>query len=157
MLIKWANPPADKSIVLDYTSFSKAVVADQVQDVTGTTDRSVNTYTVNMKDGKKHTVIGPTGDTALLQEMVKHNVTYKMDQPTEAPWWTSLLTTLLPIIVIVGLFFFMMQQTQGGGNRVMQFGKSRARLVGDEKRKLPLKMLLERTKLKKSYRKLLSF
>lgn len=157
MLIKWANPPADKSIVLDYTSFSKAVVADQVQDVTGATDRSVNTYTVNMKDGKKHTVIGPTGDTALLQEMVKHNVTYKMEPPTEAPWWTSLITTLLPIIVIVGLFFFMMQQTQGGGNRVMQFGKSRARLVGDEKKKVTFEDVAGADEVKEELQEVVEF
>lgn len=157
MLIKWANPPADKSIALDYTSFSKAIAADQVQEVTGTTDRSVNTYTVEMKDGKKHTVIGPTGDTALLQEMVKHNVTYKMDPPTEAPWWTSLITTLLPILVIVGLFFFMMQQTQGGGNRVMQFGKSRARLVGDEKKKVTFEDVAGADEVKEELQEVVEF
>lgn len=157
MIIKWANPPADKSIALDYTSFSKAIVADQVQEVTGTTDRSVNTYTVDMKDGKKHTVIGPTGDNALLQEMVKHNVTYKMDPPTEAPWWTSLITTLLPILVIVGLFFFMMQQTQGGGNRVMQFGKSRARLVGDEKKKITFEDVAGADEVKEELQEVVEF
>lgn len=157
MIIKWANPPADKSIALDYTSFSKAIVADQVQEVTGTTDRSVNTYTVDMKDGKKHTVIGPTGDNALLQEMVKHNVTYKMDPPTEAPWWTSLITTLLPILVIVGLFFFMMQQTQGGGNRVMQFGKSRARLVGDEKKKVTFEDVAGADEVKEELQEVVEF
>lgn len=157
MLIKWANPPVSKTLEMDYTSFSKAIVADQVQDVTGSTDRSVNTYTVNTKDGKKHTVIGPIGDTTLLQDMVKHDVPYKMDVPTEAPWWTSLITTLLPILVIVGLFFFMMQQTQGGGNRVMQFGKSRARLVGDEKKKITFEDVAGADEVKEELQEIVEF
>lgn len=157
MLIKWANPPASKTVEMDYTSFSKAVVADQVQDVTGTTDRSINTYTVNMKNGEKHTVIGPTVDTDLVREMVKHNVTYKMDPPTEAPWWTSLISTLLPTLIIVGLFFFMMQQTQGGGNRVMQFGKSRARLVGDEKKKITFEDVAGADEVKEELQEVVEF
>lgn len=157
MLIKWANPPASKTVEMDYTSFSKAVVADQVQDVTGTTDRSINTYTVNMKNGEKHTVIGPTVDTDLVREMVKHNVPYKMDPPAEAPWWTSLISTLLPTLIIVGLFFFMMQQTQGGGNRVMQFGKSRARLVSDEKKKITFEDVAGADEVKEELQEVVEF
>ena len=47
-----------------------------------------------------------------------------------------MLSTLLPILLIVGFVFFMLQQTQGGGNRVMQFGRSRARLQDPEKKKV---------------------
>ena len=50
-----------------------------------------------------------------------------------------LLTALfqfLPIILIVGFFIFMMQQMQGGGNRVMSFGKSKARLVSKDQPKI---------------------
>ncbi len=41
----------------------------------------------------------------------------------------SLLLSLLPILLLVGLFWFMMSQMQGGGSRVMQFGKSKAKLA----------------------------
>ncbi len=41
----------------------------------------------------------------------------------------QLLVSILPIIIILGLFWFLMGQMQGGGNRVMQFGKSRAKLA----------------------------
>lgn len=136
MLIRWANPPANQALDMDYTTFYKAVVEDRVQEVVTTTDQEVNSYEVTTKDGKKHTVIGPSGDNALIQEMVKNDVPNRTNLPVQTPWWASLLTTMLPILLIVGLFFFMMQQTQGGGNRVMQFGKSRAKLVGDEKKKV---------------------
>lgn len=136
VLIKWANPPVDQALDMDYTTFYKAVVEDRVQEVVGTGDQDITTYAVTTKDAKKYNVLGPAQDTWLIQEMLSHKVSYRTDPPPQAPWWTGLITTLLPILLIVGLFFFMMQQTQGGGNRVMQFGKSRARLVGEDKKKV---------------------
>jgi cell division protease FtsH len=44
----------------------------------------------------------------------------------------SLLVNLLPFLVIFGLFFFFMTQMQGGGNRVMSFGKSRAKVINKD-------------------------
>jgi cell division protease FtsH len=44
----------------------------------------------------------------------------------------SLLFTFLPVLFIAGLLFFMMSSMQGGGSRVMQFGKSKARLVSKD-------------------------
>ncbi|MFT3860397.1 ATP-dependent zinc metalloprotease FtsH [Micropruina sp.] len=43
--------------------------------------------------------------------------------------WTTLLFTILPFVVIGLIFFFLMNQMQGGGNRVMGFGKSKAKLA----------------------------
>jgi cell division protease FtsH len=48
----------------------------------------------------------------------------------------SLLVTLLPLIIILGLFWFLLSNMQGGGSRVMQFGKSRAKLVSKESPKV---------------------
>jgi cell division protease FtsH len=46
--------------------------------------------------------------------------------------WVSVLISLLPIILIAGLLLFVMSQVQGGGNRVMSFGRSRAKLVSKD-------------------------
>jgi cell division protease FtsH len=46
--------------------------------------------------------------------------------------WISLLVSLLPILLIVGVLFFVMTQVQGGGNRVMSFGRSKAKLVSKD-------------------------
>ena len=55
-------------------------------------------------------------------------------QPPEQPaWWISLLSSALPIVLIIGFWFFMMQSTQGGSGRVMNFGKSRAKMQGEGK------------------------
>nr|WP_297427323.1 ATP-dependent zinc metalloprotease FtsH [uncultured Actinotalea sp.] len=47
-------------------------------------------------------------------------------------WWQSLLGLLLPFVIIIALFWFFLSRMQGGGSRVMQFGKSRAKLVSKE-------------------------
>jgi cell division protease FtsH len=71
--------------------------------------------------------------TDLLLAKNVHYETYKARGPV---WWQSALTYILPFLLIIGIFFFFMQQSQGGGNRVMNFGKSKARLQDGEKKKV---------------------
>jgi cell division protease FtsH len=54
------------------------------------------------------------------------------DDVPQPSWISTLLLSVLPIVVILALFWFLMSQAQGGGNRVMSFGKSRAKLVNKE-------------------------
>jgi cell division protease FtsH len=51
---------------------------------------------------------------------------------TKQSTWLSLLFSILPILLIVGVLFFVMSQVQGGGNRVMSFGRSKAKLVNKD-------------------------
>ena len=44
----------------------------------------------------------------------------------------AILGSFIPFLIIIGLFWFMMSQAQGGGSRVMQFGKSRAKLANKD-------------------------
>ncbi|KJR47922.1 Cell division protein FtsH [Desulfosporosinus sp. I2] len=136
MLIKWSTPPVSKEVGMDYNSFKRAVAEDQVKSVVAVVEDTSTKYTVTMKDDKKHEVIGLTSDPQLATDLYSRGINFVVEPPPKSPWWVGLLTTMLPIIVIVGLFFFMMQQSQGGGNRVMQFGKSKARLVGEDKKKV---------------------
>lgn len=132
LLIKWANPPAEIDTSLDYNGFKQAVAAGRVSEISAVVNDQVNVYTVKMKDGKTYEVNGPRGDQKLLDDIEKQNLSIKFDPPPANPWWLSFLPTLILFVLIFGLFFYMMQQTQGGGNKVMQFGKSRARLVSDD-------------------------
>src|SRR6218665_1608410 len=54
------------------------------------------------------------------------------DQLSQPNWFLSILGYLLPVILIAGFFWFMLSGIQGGGDRVMQFGKSKAKLVSKE-------------------------
>jgi cell division protease FtsH len=48
---------------------------------------------------------------------------------SKQPWIISVLVTLLPFVLLVVVFLFLMNQMQGGGSRVMNFGKSRAKMI----------------------------
>lgn len=67
----------------------------------------------------------------------KSEVDFKPAEQTSG--WVTFFTTMIPIIIIVIFFFFMINQAQGGGNRVMNFGKSKAKMYNDEKNKVRFK------------------
>jgi cell division protease FtsH len=50
--------------------------------------------------------------------------------------WLTLLTSIIPFVIIFILFFFLINQAQGGGGKVMNFGKSKARLYNEEKKRV---------------------
>ncbi|MDQ1484242.1 MAG: cell division protease FtsH, partial [Actinomycetota bacterium] len=54
------------------------------------------------------------------------------DDPPQQNWFYSLLATIIPLVIILGLFWFLMSQMQGGGSKVMQFGKSKAKLANKD-------------------------
>ncbi len=136
LLLNLTKPPKQPDEKPDYNTFKKYVVQNQVQSVNITTDTNYYTIAGTLTNAKKFELIGPANDTALLNDLKDHNVETIFSPPPQAPWWTNLLTTILPLLLVVGIFFFMMQQTQGGGSRVMQFGKSRAKLHTDDKKKV---------------------
>lgn len=58
----------------------------------------------------------------------------------ETSGWVTFLTTIIPFVIIFILFFFLLNQAQGGGGgRVMNFGKSKAKLYTEEKKKVRFK------------------
>ena len=62
---------------------------------------------------------------------------FRVEKPPTAPWWVSILPTIGLIVVFVIFWVFFLQQSQGGGgNRVMSFGKSRAKMSSDDKKKV---------------------
>ncbi|MBN6889729.1 cell division protease FtsH [Cytobacillus horneckiae] len=57
----------------------------------------------------------------------------------ETSGWVTFFTTMIPFIIIFILFFFLLNQAQGGGGRVMNFGKSKAKLFDESKKKVRFK------------------
>jgi len=76
-------------------------------------------------------------DNALNQEKVV--VEYKKASEAGSLWANAAITILLPIILFGALFFFVIRGAQGQGNQAMSFGKSKARLYGNEKDKVTFK------------------
>ncbi|QOR66725.1 ATP-dependent zinc metalloprotease FtsH [Cytobacillus suaedae] len=60
-------------------------------------------------------------------------------QAEETSGWVTFFTSIIPFVIIFILFFFLLNQAQGGGSRVMNFGKSKAKLYSEEKKKVKFK------------------
>ncbi|MGE0470099.1 MAG: protease, ATP-dependent zinc-metallo [Candidatus Nitrospira kreftii] len=68
-----------------------------------------------------------------LREM---DVQIEVKPPDESPWYITFLVTWGPFILFLGLWFFLMRQMQIGGNKALSFGKSRARMLTEERKKV---------------------
>ncbi|HET6153889.1 MAG TPA: ATP-dependent zinc metalloprotease FtsH [Marmoricola sp.] len=85
-----------------------------------------------LKDGKKVTANWVDGQQAgLVDAVAKEHIKYTSKVP-HTSLLGSLAATFLPIIVLVVIFLFLMNQVQGGGGRVMQFAKSKAKLISKD-------------------------
>ncbi len=135
-LIQFTGDKKTTIIPLRYDEFITQLEQNRIQSVEMTTDKATNIIKGKQKDGKEFQTNGPIMDETLIPLLKEKNVNYQQIPPPEPSWWAGLLTTMLPILIFVLLFFFMMQQSQGGGNRVMSFGKSKAKLHTDEKKKV---------------------
>ena len=113
-----------------YNEFVEQVKNNRVEKVVA----FGNEIEAELKDGS--TVITRRPDDHNLTDLLlENNIPYETNAPRGPSWWQTAITYAIPFLLLFGLFFFFMQQTQGGGNRVMNFGKSRARLhEGDRKR-----------------------
>ncbi|MDU4961249.1 MAG: ATP-dependent zinc metalloprotease FtsH [Sporomusaceae bacterium] len=116
---------------ITYTQFIRLVEEKKVENVTIVE----NTIRGKQKEGPEFTTVTPD-DPTLIETLRAKEVEIKAEQPPQPPWWTTVFSSLLPMLLLIGVWFFIMQQTQGGGNRVMSFGKSRAKLHGEDKIKV---------------------
>ena len=119
---------------ISYTHFLQQVQEKKVEKVTIVD----NTIRGKLKDGTEFTTVVPN-DPSLIGTLRDEGVDIKAEQPPQPPWWTTIFSSILPMLLLIGVWFFIMQQTQGGGNRVMSFGKSRAKLHSEEKIKVSFK------------------
>jgi cell division protease FtsH len=87
-------------------------------------------------DQDEYEVFLPKDTVDSAAQFAKLNGVQVSADPQQGSVFLSVLFQFLPILIIVGFFFFLMQQMQGGGNRVMSFGKSRARLVTKDQPKI---------------------
>ncbi len=72
----------------------------------------------------------------LVKVLREKAVQIEAKPPDEGPWYITFLYAWGPFILFLGLWFFLMRQMQVGGNRALSFGKSRARMLTEEKKKV---------------------
>ena len=72
----------------------------------------------------------------LVKVLREKDVQIEVKPPDESPWYITFFVTWGPFILFLGLWFFLMRQMQIGGNKALSFGKSRARMLTEERKKV---------------------
>lgn len=119
--------PQDKAKEMAYSDFIAQIEKKNVDSVVMTE----NAVKGKLKDGTEFSTYVPNQDTQVIEKMTEAKVVLTVRPPEQPSWWMSLLSSLLPILILVLVWFWIMNQTQGGGGRVMNFGRSRAKMSGE--------------------------
>ena len=72
----------------------------------------------------------------LVKVLRERGVQIEAKPPDESPWYITFLVTWGPFVLFLGLWFFLMRQMQMGGNKALSFGKSRARMLTEDRKKV---------------------
>ena len=114
-----------------YSDFQQKWINDQVESINVNSDKM--TIEVTTRDENKYTVYAPSSMIEFLNEQYpKDDIKIEYVAPSNSSIWVSLLPTIMIIILFVVFIFFFTQQSQGGGSSgrgVMNFGKSKAKMV----------------------------
>src|SRR5262249_52810773 len=85
--------------------------------------------------GEGFVTTGIVGDK-LLEKLDKAKLPYEVVKDSENNFWQQVFVTWLPMLVLVVLFLVFMRQLQVGGGKAMSFGKSKAKLLSENQRKI---------------------
>ncbi len=148
--VKGSNAGPDKGISLTQllNDADQGKVADIVvngQEVTGHySDKTLF-----------HTQV-PTGYNDLYTNLRQHGVNINIkDQNSNA--WLGILIQFAPVVLMLGLWLFLMRQMQSGGNKAMSFGKSRARLLSMQQKKITFKDVAGVDEAKEELKEIIEF
>ncbi|SFO13763.1 MULTISPECIES: ATP-dependent zinc metalloprotease FtsH [Actinomadura] len=132
-LVMWGVNPGRSFEKVDTSKVVSEINAGQVKSAKIVDKDQRIELTLN--NGKQQQASWVDGQGLQLQQQLQKQADagklpggYNVDVPKQSVFM-SLLFSLLPIVVIVLIFLFIMNQMQGGGSRVMNFGKSKAKLI----------------------------
>jgi len=124
-----ARQQSTAQVQLDYSQFLEAVRGGQIEKVTieGRTLKAVTT------DGKRVTSFAPS-DIWLVSDLLKNGVKVEAKPDEEQGFLTQVFISWFPMLLLIGVWVFFMRQMQGGGKGgAFSFGKSKARLLDENK------------------------
>jgi len=130
-------PHGNTAQQMPYSTFVQKVKDNNVAKVT-ISSKMPPTITGQLKDGSALKTVAPYADDSLVPTLLEHNVQVQQ-QPSDSGFsLLGLLINWLPIIIFVAVLIWFMRQMQsgGGGRGAMSFGKSRAKLQGEDQVKV---------------------
>ncbi|MGV3488460.1 MAG: ATP-dependent zinc metalloprotease FtsH [Tuberibacillus sp.] len=128
---------------MTYSQFQSNLSQDQIKNLTLQPEGGMYVGRGQLKSYDENTTFKtyiPNNEKALDQinaKVDKAQIDYKAAEQTSG--WVSFIVQVIPFVIIFILFFVLINQAQGGGSRVMNFGKSKARLYSEDKKKVKFK------------------
>ncbi len=135
-IVQYISNQGEESQIITYDKFLVEFKKENVKDLTLKVQGL--TYLINgeLKKEKKPFVSTAPFDASFVKLISESDVKQTWKKQEGPSIWVTLLTSIIPFIIIFFLFFFLLNQAQGGGGKVMNFGKSRARLYNDDKKRV---------------------
>ncbi|MDQ5884826.1 MAG: cell division protease FtsH, partial [Pseudomonadota bacterium] len=119
---------------MSYSQFLKEIKQGSVQSVMVEDDKIIRGMT---KNNRTFVTFMPLPDFALLDELIKHNVDVNGQEKQQESFLMHIFVNWFPMFLLIGVWVFFMRQMQGGGGKgAMSFGRSRARLLGEDQVKV---------------------
>lgn len=119
---------------VSYSQFLREIEQGAINTVTIEDERYIKGIT---KANQRFTTYMPLRDEALLGELLKYNVDVSGQEKQQESFLLHLFINWFPMLLLIGVWVFFMRQMQGGGGRgAMSFGRSRARLLGEDQVKV---------------------
>jgi len=144
----------------------KGKYSDLVQDIREGKVQGIvleeNKATITYKDKQQKEQYVYIPDTQTFMNLVSsyiedNSLEFESIDTPAPPWWLSIIPTLAVILIFVLFWIFFLQQSQGGGNRVMSFGKSRAKMTIDDKKKVTFNDVAGADEEKEELREIVEF
>ena len=126
-----------------YDQLTSYIQADKVESIVYQPEGGVYVVRGKLKgaaEGEVFQTNAPlTGNTLEEIKSLAKSSHVEFKQQEQTSGWVTFFTSIIPFVIIFILFFFLLNQAQGGGSRVMNFGKSKAKLYNEEKKKVTFK------------------
>ena len=120
--------------LLTYSEFYQEVKAGNVRSVT----IAGNQITGKLRGDENLRTTIPSDYPGIIDVLQEAGVAIEVKE-SNTPAWLSFLINASPFILLFGFWIFMMRQMQAGGNKALSFGKSRARLLTSQQKKITFK------------------
>ena len=129
------NQPLNSQSDVIFSEFMDQVEGGKVSEVTIQGDRVNGKYL----DGSSFQTMTPSKDQDLVRVLRDKGVRIVVVPPEQTSWYMNILISWFPMILLLGIWIFFMRQMQAGGGKALSFGKSKARLMNEDKNKITFK------------------
>jgi cell division protease FtsH len=123
------NPVANKNEI-SFSDFLEMVDSGRISAVT------IQGRNITGKAGSNTFKTYSPEDPTLVKTLRDKGIRITAKPEDESPLWQSILISWFPMLLLIGVWIFFMRQMQAGGGKAMSFGKSRAKLLNEEQKKV---------------------